>query len=787
MTTAMLSAPPRDRTRREHIAALSRVKWSDDDSPYVILEMQDGTGVVGSAPSTAFANGNKYRFMGKWEDSKFGPQFRFDTYVLHSAHGRAGVTKYLADTCTGIGRVIADHIFDKFGPDAVRILREEPERIANEGFISAEAAKLAAVELERVAAVEQTRIDLFNLFAGRGFTSKLIGACIARWGVAAPEKIRRNPFVLLSNKMPGCGFKRIDKLYLDLGGNPAAFKRQAHAAANIIREDRSGSTWLDAKTVCIGVVELIPSAEPIRALTILKRAGRIRVRRDDDKRFVSLRERADAEQRIADAVHRMNRHPSLWPTLLTPEGEAECPGLPSQHQYDQITAATRGAVGLFTGGPGTGKTFTLSFLLKQIIATYGEESVRVAAPTGKAAVRAGEALRDRGLDIQATTIHQLLEIGRNGHDGDGWGFCRNRGNPLDCRFLVIDESSMIDTSLMADLFDSLADGTNVLFVGDPYQLPPVGHGAPLRDMIAAKVPCGELVEVRRNAGLVVRACADIKAGVPPKFADRVDLDAEIPANLRFLECPGVDSPRIVRELLAHVPNIGFDNVNATQLIVGLNEKSETSRTAMNDALGRMLNPDGRSARGNRFRVGDKVICLRNTRLKTVVQIGRLAKQEMAEDAAWYQPGGGDEAEWYVANGELGRVVAVGEKATIIRFGGDAAGIPLVTVPVGKTRTDPESGEETGGGSSSDVDHAWAITVHKSQGSEWPCVVIVADDAASQIADANWWYTAISRARKLCVVVGPKAVFDKQIRRRAIDRRRTFLAELIQTPKQEGQG
>jgi exodeoxyribonuclease V alpha subunit len=786
MSMALINAMPRDRTRREHVAPFARVKWCDDDAPYVILELGGGTTAVGSAPSSAFASGNRYRFMGRWDESKFGPQFRFDTWCLHSAHGRAGVTKYLADTCTGIGRVTADRIFDKYGSDAVRMLRESPETVAEDGFISAESAKLAAVELARVQAVEQTRIDLFNLFAGRGFPGRLISTCITAWGVAAPELLAKNPFALLARRFPGCGFKRVDKLYLDLGLPADSFKRQALAAEWLIREDRSGSTWVDAKTICIGVVGLIPTAEPIRALTILKRAGRIRIRRDGDARYVSLRERADAEQRIADAIHRLNRHSSLWPTLASPGDESVVGtnGYPSDHQVAEITKATRGPVGLFVGGPGTGKTHSLSFLLKQIIERYGEYAVKVAAPTGKAAVRAGESLRERGLDIRATTIHQLLEIGRNGHDGGGWGFQRCRTNPLDCRFLVIDETSMVDTSLMADLLDSLADGTNVLFIGDNFQLAPVGHGAPLRDMLAAGgslVPYGLLTEVRRNAGLIVRACADIKAGKPPKFAERVDLDAEIPANLRFLECPGADTARVVTDLLAHLPTIGFDNAWATQVLVGLNDKSDTSRTAMNDSLGRLLNQSGASARGNRFRVGDKVICLRNTRLKIVAVTGKLRTQEQYEDARWYQPwtSNDGETEWYVANGELGRVVAVGEKGSVVRFGDESLGVPLVQVPVGKKTTDSETGEETtGGGSAADVDFAWAITTHKSQGSQFPCVVIVADMAAGQIADVNWWYTAISRATKLTIVVGPKAVFDKQIQRRSIDRRRTFLSELI---------
>jgi ATP-dependent exoDNAse (exonuclease V) alpha subunit len=451
-------------------------------------------------------------------------------------------------------------------------------------------------------------------------------------------------------------------------------------------------------------------------------------------------------------------------------------GLPSDHQAAQLRTATAGAVGCFVGGPGTGKTHSLAFLLKQVIAEHGPAAVAVAAPTGKASVRAGESLRARGLDVRATTIHQLLEIGRNGHDGDGWGFVRNRENPLDVRLLVVDEASMIDATLMADLLDAVPDGACVLLVGDPYQLPPVGHGAPLRDLLAAGVAQGELTETRRNSGVIVRGCADIKAGLPVAFSGRVDLDAADKMNLRLIECGQAETPGMLDEVLDQVPT-WFDPAWETQIITALNEKSDLSRTKLNERLGKRLNPEGRGARGNPFRVGDKIICLRNTRLKAVVPVGKFRDPATAEDAGWYQPTGqGREHEVYTANGEIGRVVAVGEKHTVARFGG--ADASLVQIANTKKRGGDDEGEQPAASGSADFDLAWAITVHRSQGSEWPCVVCLVDDAGSMIADRNFWYTAISRARTLCVVIGPRGVFDRQVKRQALVKRRTFLPDLL---------
>jgi exodeoxyribonuclease-5/exodeoxyribonuclease V alpha subunit len=152
-------------------------------------------------------------------------------------------------------------------------------------------------------------------------------------------------------------------------------------------------------------------------------------------------------------------------------------------------------------------------------------------------VRASQALTLAGVDVQASTIHRTLGVMEAGYGGDQWGFQHNAKNPLPFRFVVVDESSMIDTSLMADLLDACGPGTHVLFVGDPYQLPPVGHGAPLRDMIDAGeafVSRGELTQVRRNAGQIVHACARIKNGESFEVCDAVDLDALPPKNLKLM-------------------------------------------------------------------------------------------------------------------------------------------------------------------------------------------------------------------------------------------------------------
>lgn len=771
---------PKDRTKREHLGGVKRIRFSDPDRQFVILELTDGASVMGSGDAGAFVAGQLYRFHGRWKDGKFGPEFAFDTFVKDVPLTQSAVVKYLSETCRGVGKVTAERLWSKYGSDAVRMLREQPLDVANAGILSRDNAEEAGRDLERFQHVERTKVELFGLFAGKGFRGEVIDRAIGQWGVRAPGMIRKNPFRMLLRRLPGCGFKRCDKLFLELGLSADRIVRQCAAAWNAIREDRSGSTWTDAQTVFDAVLASIPTADPVKAMRYLIRGGWIRLRRDGNARYVAVRERADAEQRIADNVRRLMRHPSLWPTDLvvsTSEGD----GLPSAHQVAELKRATAGAVGCFVGSPGTGKTHSLSFLLKQAIATeVGTDDVCVAAPTGKASVRARESLQARNLAVNVGTMHRLLEIGRNGHDGDGWGFLRNRENPLDQRLYVLDETSMVDTTLLADFLDAVPDGANVLLVGDTFQLSPVGHGAPLRDLLAAGVPQGELTEVQRNAGTIVCACRDIKAGVPVKFDEEFDLDAKPPRNLMNLDCPQTGSLDVLAGVLDQMSK--FDAAWECQIITALNEKSDLSRVKLNERFGKVLNPDGHSVPKNPFRVGDKIICLRNTNLKAVEPIAsRFGRADMALDAANYQPLRGiarerDQQEQYVANGEIGRVVAVSEKATIARFGG--ANVPLVTIGNKAKRAAQEESQDAEAGASSDFDLAWAITVHRSQGSEWPCVIVMVDEAGSQIADRNFWYTAISRARSACVVIGPKVVFDRQVKRVSLNRRRTFLPELL---------
>lgn len=469
---------------------------------------------------------------------------------------------------------------------------------------------------------------------------------------------------------------------------------------------------------------------------------------------------------------------SDWPDIFS---DSEL----SEHQIDKLFDATKGRIGILAGSPGTGKTYTAAALVKAIIAEHGSESVAICAPTGKAAVRVTEAMAGYGIEKRASTIHSLLGVSRrksaDGNNGDGWAFTHGAGNPLPHRFIIVDESSMIDTGLMASLLSARAVGSHVLFVGDPNQLPPVGHGAPLRDLIAANVPYGELREIRRNSGSIVRACVQIRDGKSFAVDSRIDLAAEPPRNLKVVDAAGPDQ-QVAKILLAIqcAKADGRDPVWDCQVIVPVNAKSQLSRKELNKVLQRELNKTGVKAGSNPFLIGDKIVCLKNSFMPA--DEGRCSPEALAM-------ADGD-GKLFVANGELAEVVEVAEKLTVARLSSPER---FVKIPRGNQKNGgDEEGDDGGNGGSGEAaaenksdtgcqwDLGYALSCHKSQGSEWPVVIVMIDDypGARMVCSREWLYTAISRAKTLCLLVGRKTTADGYCRKQALYRRKTFLKELI---------
>lgn len=406
----------------------------------------------------------------------------------------------------------------------------------------------------------------------------------------------------------------------------------------------------------------------------------------------------------------------------------------SPHQREQLAAAMTANVGILTGGPGTGKTHSVTRLVRAWRKHVGSP-VAIVTPTGKAASR----LNEIEPTLTARTTHSTLQPSRNGHDGDGWGFEHNESNPLKCGLLVGDEQSMTDAGLMASLLGAVSAGTKVLMVGDPEQLPPVGRGKPFLDMIRAGLPHGHLTEIHRFAGRIATVCDQIKKGERWHASPKVDLEGVPPENFRHIE---TQNPFVtmatVKGIMQQIPARGWNPIDDCQVLCAVNEKSPLSRARLNQELRQMLNPDGEEAKGVPFRKGDKVICTRNH---------FHSDEEQGEPA-------------YIANGDSGRVAELGKASFVVKVG--------------------ERHFYVKKDSFGDWELFYAGTVHKFQGSQAKCVVTIADDypGANFVCDRSWHYTAYSRASKLSIVVGKRSTIDRHCQTVGMKERKTFLTERI---------
>jgi exodeoxyribonuclease V alpha subunit len=309
-----LNGSPPDRNVRELVGTIQKIVWMAPTGEAVIAKLCSGEVVKGALAEVnggadGLAVGAVYRFLGYWTcHPRYGDQFAFTTFVRDTPHGYAGVTKYLVDEAPGVGQRRADQLWDAFGPEAVAVLRSDPGRVVAAGILTEATAQEASEALAAAAALERTKIDLFTLFAGRGFPGRLIQACIDEWGARAAATVRRDPFTLLTGGLPGCGFTRCDRLYLDLGARPDRLKRQTLCAWNALREDDRGNTWVRKGAAVEAIQRRCAGAaiDPDRAITLGLRSGWL-AQRELPAGVPWLAEwaRAEAERRLANAVRRL--------------------------------------------------------------------------------------------------------------------------------------------------------------------------------------------------------------------------------------------------------------------------------------------------------------------------------------------------------------------------------------------------------------------------------------------------------------------------------------------------
>jgi hypothetical protein len=305
------------------VGVFDRVKWrASDDSNRIIGLCECGTAIIGVAEEGDLVPGLTYEFYGvASEHESYGRQFKFNLFTQKEPHSRHGIIAYLQKYAPNIGPAIAIRLWDAFAGDAVKVLRTQPElaiKAPNVGkFLTLEKAQEASAVLRRIAELEDTKIELTNLFNGRGFPGSLVEECIDKWRILAPARIRRDPFCLLVEGFSGCGFARCDRLYVDLGLPPERLKRQMICLWHVLHEDSSGHTWIPADVAVNRLGQLVSGAalKTKKAILLGCRSGWLARKRDSEGRlWLAEGKRAEAEQFVAEKLIEL----SEWEPLAAP-------------------------------------------------------------------------------------------------------------------------------------------------------------------------------------------------------------------------------------------------------------------------------------------------------------------------------------------------------------------------------------------------------------------------------------------------------------------------------------
>lgn len=670
------------------------------------------------APQTSL----EYVFHGKIETHpKYGAQFSFTHYEAKYPTSTEAIRQYLVENCKWVGPRVSAAIVAKYGEDSLRTCKDEPERVAAEvAGITPERAAEVAKMLRENERNERLHLALQELLGGTAVTRWSVSKILEKWGDDAPGIITKNPYIMV-DEIDGVGFATADEVARKAGyavdGPERIRAGLLHTLKTAARQE--GHVCLTGELLVGKACELLGGLPrdlvSERAQALIAEAD-IRL----DRGMLYTPELQRNEELVASKLGNLLQAKARI-GLDSPSDFLDNADL-AEDQATALRLAITHPVMILTGAPGTGKTWTI----RRILELVPEGSiVKLAAPTGKAAKRITEQSGE-----EATTIHRLL--GPIFKDGK-FSFTHNHANPMPADMIILDEVSMIDVSLMARFLDAVGPGTRLVLVGDTYQLPSVGPGSVLRDLIASEaIPACELTIIKRqDEGLIVRNCHRIKAGKPIEI-DNTSRDFFFLDHGEPAEVQAVIFDLVTRRLPEHY---GADPLRDIQIITPTNEKSDLSCKAINRLFQDQWNRR-ELLKGCRFKVGDKVIQTKN------------------------------DYENEVVNGDIGYVTEINtrDKLIVVQFENPEREVTLALY-------------------ANDLQLAYAITCHKFQGSESRIIVVPVHACfGGMIMQRNWIYTAISRAKEVCVLVGQEIEAQKAVRRnRNIARFSMLRDRLASTP------
>jgi exodeoxyribonuclease V alpha subunit len=673
--------------------------------------------IVGALPRPH--EGELLALEGEWiYDKKYGEQFRFSSAQVKEPSTVTGIRKYLSSNLIrGVGPEIAARITSKFGAQTLDIIEKTPHRLQEVPGIGAKRGRQIADAFAEQKGVRDTMLFLQS----HGVSSNYAYKIHKRYGQKAVEVVNQNPFVLATD-IRGIGFHSADKIAGSLGIDMRSPLRAQAGLLHTLDEIQSeGHCYLPWENLLDRAWKLLSIDRDTleRALDSLARSRRVVI---EEERVYPER-MARMENSVATDIRNLISSPRFLPgikieaALNWAQQRNRMELSPAQRKA--VAAALQNKVQIVTGGPGTGKTT----LVRSVIQILEAKKLRIclAAPTGRAAKRLSEAT-----NRQALTIHRLLEYAPN-----QGGFTRNRSRPVDAEFVIVDEASMVDITLMNYLLRALNPMTGLLLVGDVDQLPSVGPGNALRDLIdSGKVPVCRLDTIFRQAkaSMIVNNAHRVNNGImPEKVAGSDELN-----DFYIIEKEDPEeAAQVIFELAGkRIPDrFNFNPMDDLQVLSPMH-KGSLGTENLNLKLRDTLNPKGAGLKAAQHRVGDRVMQTRNNYEKDVF------------------------------NGDIGRIVSYEPEW-------EEAGIQfedkLVTYHVSEM---------------DELAPAYAVTIHKSQGSEYPAVIIPLTTQHYVMLKRNLLYTAMTRGKSLVVLVGSPRALKIAVENNQTESRFTRLAEKI---------
>ena len=675
--------------------------------------------VVGALASVQV--GQQLTVRGEWRrHARFGEQFKVSEFQASVPENPEGIFRYLASgAIAGVGAGLAQRLVDAFGTKLFTLAENDPLVLMQVHGIGKARAKAIASALAENRLTREAMVFLQGLGLGPVLAARIQQA----WGDRTIERVRADPYRLVQD-IEGVGFATADGLARRLGVAHDAASRMAAGLIHLLREARdAGHTVADkeqlvARAAAFLDADLVAVEAALEGLLIERAAE---ARELAQVPVVGLKSLVFAEDAIAAELRRLTSAAAA----LVPREEVDRRSdiALTEEQSEAVRVAATGPVAVITGGPGTGKTTVVRTLVRVLAAR--KVPVFLCAPTGRAAKRLAEAT---GRD--ATTVHRLL--GPRLAGGRGMG-----GQPRDWLeegAFVVDEASMIDVLLMRRLVESIPAGSNVVLVGDADQLPSVGPGNVLADLIASQaLPVARLSTVFRQAeqSLIVRNAHRIRRGELPEPSP-VGETGGGDFHIVYVDTPERAQARVVEVCCERIPKAyGLDPFDDVQVLSPMH-RGPAGTLALNEALQRRLNPKGPAlARPTvALRVGDKVMQTKNDHLREVF------------------------------NGDVGRILAVNP----------AEGSLLALINGVEVRYSAEQCRQ--------LAHAYCVSIHKSQGSEYPAVVVPILTQHYMLLQRNLLYTAVTRAKRLVVLVGSQRAIKIAVDREDPSLRLTRLGGLL---------